>query len=250
MFKVLSESVGLAAGDKMRLRFYQIYFKDEQLKELYSFATPYRNEVLTDFFENEVIAREVPKCDAEYISVCSWRLRKKRWDGMTPVILKFGKNGDDLTEEKILSQDFDIANLRPFSGSHRMLMNAALWHGGSTHNYAWENAIEELKTLRPIPEEVKTPFYENHFIARKDVYQSYVKDCLIPVMYFMSSRPVFFADSGYAVKKERDRQGGGPEAVKRYREQTGRNDWPIAPFVLERLFSIWSNDKDFKIVNI
>lgn len=234
---------------EMSLQFYQIYFQDEQLKQLYSFTTPYKNTVLTDFFENSVIAREVPECDAEYISFCSWRLREKRMSGMCPIILKLGANGDYLSEEKILSQDFDIANLRPFSPSHRMLENSAQWHGGFKHNYAWENAITELKKFIHVPEEVKTPIYENAFIARKEIYHDYVKNCLAPVMDFMSGNSLFFVDSGYVEKKERDRNRG-PEAVKRYREITGRNDWPIAPFVLERLFSIWINNKNFKVVNL
>lgn len=234
----------------MRLDFRQIYFEDSQLKELYSFATPYRNEVLTDFFENSIIAGEVPKSDAEYISICSWRLRKKRLDGWTPVILKFDNNGDNLSEEKILKQDFDVAVLTPRSQSHKMLAMAQAWHGGPQHNYVWEKAIDELKQIINVPEEVNIAIYENHFIAHKDLYKSYVSDCLNPVMRFMSSNPVFFADSGYAERKERDKAGGGPEAVKRYRDQTGRNDWPIAPFVLERLFSIYINNKKLKIINL
>lgn len=233
----------------MSLDFYQIYFKDEQIKECYDFATPYRNETLTDYFENSIIADLAPKSSADFISVCSWRLKEKRMSGLCPIILKFGSNGDDLSEEKILSHDFDIANLRPFSPNHRMLENAAYWHGGTQHKYAWEDAISELRKIVNVPNEVRTPIYENAFIARKEIYQSYVNDCLVPVMHFMSSRPVFYTDSGYAEKKMRDRNGG-PEAVESYRNKTGRNDWPIAPFVLERLFSIWINDKDFKIINL
>jgi hypothetical protein len=227
----------------MSLDFIQIYFQDEQLKELYSFATPFRNEGLTDFFENQIIAREVPKLNSNFISVCSWRLRKKRQDGWTPVILK----GDfDLTEEKILSKDFDVAVLTPRSQSHQMLANSAMWHGGAQHHFAWENAIKELKKFIEIPEEVNTAIYENHFIARKEIYHEYISSLLNPVMRFMSDRSVFFADSGYAQKKERQ----DPEAVKRYRKETGRNDWPIAPFILERMFSIFINDKKLKIINL
>jgi hypothetical protein len=246
--EVFSESFRLAAGNKMSLDFIQIYFQDDQLKEIYSFAHPYRNEVVTDFFENEVIAKRVPLSDAEYIGVCSWRLREKRQSGKCPMILGiYGK--DDLSEEKILNSNADIINLRPFTSSHQMLGNAAMWHGGVQHDYAWDNAIEELRKLISIPEEVKTPIYENAFIAKKEIYHEYVTDCLNPVMQFMSGRDCFYTDAGYAEKKGRDPKGG-KEAVERYRKETGRNDWPIAPFVLERLFSIWINDKQFKIINL
>jgi hypothetical protein len=243
---VLSESFGLATGDKMSLQFYQIYYQDEQLKECYEFSKPYKNTKVTDFFENDVIKTLVPNCEASYISVCSWRLRKKRLDGWCPVILK----GDmELSEEKILSHDFDVAVLTPRSKSHKMLGMSALWHGGYQHNYAWDNAITELKKLIHIPEEVRTPIYENHFIARKELYHEYVSSLLNPVMQYMSDRSCFFVDAGYAPKKERDRSEG-IQAVERYRKETGRNDWPIAPFILERLFSIFINDKQLKIINL
>jgi hypothetical protein len=233
----------------MSLDFYQIYFEDEQRKECYDFAKPYRNDTYTDFFENSVIQMLVPASQAKYISVCSWRLKRKRQDGWVPVLSGFPGRPDDLTEEKILSHDFDVAVLTPRSKSHQMLANAAMWHGGPQHNYAWDNAIKELKTFIKVPDEVKTPIYENHFIATKELYHEYVTNFLNPVIEYMSGRDCFFTDSGYAVKKERDRQGG-KEAVQRYRDKTGRSDWPIAPFILERLFSIFINDKKLKIINL
>lgn len=229
----------------MTLDFIQIYYNDDQVKHLYSFASPYRNEVVTDFFENKVIAERVPECDAEYIGVCSWRLREKRQSGKCPMILNIYGN-DDLSEEKILNSGADIINLRPFSPGHQMLANAAMWHGGPQHKYAWDNAIEELGQIVSIPKEVNTPIYENAFIAKKEIYHEYVSSCLNPVMLFMSDRSFFFVDSGYAEKKARTE----PDSVESYKKMTGRNDWPIAPFVLERLFSIWINDKQFKIINL
>lgn len=229
----------------MSLDFIQIYYHDDQVKHLYGFASPYRNQVVTDFFENKVIAERVPECDANYISVCSWRLREKRQSGKCPMILNIYGN-DDLSEEKILNSGADIINLRPFSPGHQMMANAAMWHGGPQHNYAWENAITELKKIIRIPEEVNTPIYENAFVARQDIYKSYVSDCLGPVIDFMCTSDVFFKDSGYAEKKDRTE----PKSVEEYKRKSGRNDWPIAPFVLERLFSIWINDKQFKIVNL
>lgn len=231
------------------LDFYQIVYESEHIQECYPFAKVYCNPTLTDFFENSVIAHLVPKCQAEHIAVCSWRLKRKRLDGWTPLLCGFAGQADDLTEEKIMRLDADIMVLTPRTPRHQMLANAAKWHGGPQHNYAWDNAIAELKKFIRVPEEVKTAIYENHFVARKQIYHEYVTDCLLPCMDFMRGLPVFYEDSGYAEKKGRDPQGG-QKAVERYRKETGRNDWPIAPFILERLFSIWINDKQFKIVNV
>lgn len=210
-----------------KLTFYQIYYKEDQLSELYPFATPYFNSNLTDFFENSAIAELVPMCNSEKIGVCSWRLSQKRGNS-------FRVKG--LTRENLLD-DYDIAVLTPRSPSHKPLYMATLWHGK-----AWLDAITELKKFIKIPQEVKHSIYENHFVAQKDIYKDYVLTCLLPCMEFMANRKVFFAPSGYAKKKSQ-------EEVNEYRKKTGYVDWPIAPFVLERLFSIWINDQKFKIVN-
>jgi hypothetical protein len=232
----------------MKLDFFQIFYEESQRSELYSFATPFKNEILTDYFENKCITDLVPKSTADFICVASWRLRQKRQDGFCPMILKIYGN-DDLSEQKILKGfegGADVVNLRPFSGAHKMLHMAHVYHGGSLHGYAWESAMEELKTIIEIPEEVKTPIYENAFIARREIYTDYVNRCLTPVMEFMSGKPVFFVDSGYARKKERT----DPKAVEVYRAKTGRLDWPLAPFILERLFSIWIDNQNYKIINL
>lgn len=210
------------------LAFYQIYFKEEQKKELYDFAIPHLNPTVTDYFENSVIADLVPKTDAERICVASWRLFQKRGNGI--------RLNKQLTREALID-DYDIAVLTPRSPSHKPLAMASVWHGK-----AWDNALRELKRFIKVPQEVKHAIYENHFVARSEIYKDYVSTCLIPAMDFMASRPVFFAPSGYAKKKS-------IQEVNEYREKTGKNDWPIAPFVLERLFSIWINDQKFKIVN-
>ena len=230
----------------MTLDFHQIVYKQEHLSEVYKFANVYVSSGITVFFENAIISGLVPLSDADYISVCSWKLRKKRLDGWTPMMCGFAGKPDDLSEEKILSQDADVMVLTPRTPKHQMLALAAKWHGGPQHNYAWDNAMAELKKFIKVPQEVKTAIYENHFIARKEIYHEYVTNCLNPVMQYMSDKSVFLSDSGYAEKKERT----NPAEVQRYRKETGRNDWPIAPFILERLFSIWINDKDLKIVNV
>lgn len=211
-----------------KIAFYQIYYKEDQLPELYNFSIPYFNPQLTDYFENTVIRDIVPKTDADLISVCSWRLSQKRGNGI--------RVKKQLTTEALID-DYDIAILTPRSPNHQALRMASLWHGK-----AWDEAIKDLRKNIRVPSEVKYAIYENHFVAKGDIYKEYVSNCLNPVMDYMVSNPIYFADSGYAKKKSQ-------EEVKSYQEKTGRRDWPIAPFVLERLFSIWINDKNFKVVN-
>lgn len=221
----------------MSLDFYQIIYEESQREKCYPFAKVYFNETLTDYFENEVISNLVPDSQADLISVCSWRLAQKRGD-----CFRLGDKG--LTEERILNTDFDIAVLTPRSPNHKPLLMAAEWHGK-----AWVDAFAELKKFLKtiginVPEELTKAIYENHFIAKGGIYKRYVSECLNPVIAFMGEKEVFKADAGYLTKKRDARE------VKAYQEKTGRVDWPIAPFILERLFSIYCEGKGFKTVNL
>lgn len=232
------------------LDFYQIIFKEEQRASCYPFAKVYFNETLTDAFENDVICKLVPESTADYISVCSWRLKQKRGESSTPQVLNHDVT---LTEEKIFAQDFDIAILTPRRVGFKYLYMASNWHGA-----AWENAFSIFNDgfLRPnniyVPknyeqldgEDCKHPIHENHFIADSEIYQTYVRNVLHPAISFMEANPIFKTDSGY-VHKKRD-----PQEVQAYQKASGRMDWPIMPFILERLFSIWINDKGYKVINL
>jgi hypothetical protein len=225
-----------------RIEFYQIYYKLEQADKFYPFAIPYFNPSITPYFENSIIANIVPKSSADLIAVCSWRLRQKRGEASTPREL----NGDvTLTEEKILNADFDIAILTPRKRNHQPLFKAELWHGS-----VWVEAFNVFKKFLKtigivVPEELDIAIYENHFIAKREIYQRYVSEALIPAMAFMDSKEVFLRDSNYVNLKRRNM----PE-VTEYLQKSGRNDWPIAPFVLERLFSLWIYNKGFNIINL
>jgi len=233
--------------DGKSLDFYQVIFKEEQRGHCYPFAKVYFNELFTDNFENDIIARLVPQSKADYISVCSWRLRQKRNDASTPKVLNHKL---ELSEEKILSEDFDVAILTPRRNGFRPLDMAANWHGN-----AWVDAFNFFNAgfLKPMGLKVpdiskgddrKHTIHENHFIAFGHIYRAYVSECLAPALEFCNEEEIFQMDSGY-VNKKRDAQ-----EVKEYQQKSGRTDWPIKPFILERLFSIWINDKNFKVINL
>lgn len=224
----------------MTLDFFQILYAEEQRPELYPFAKPVFSCGLTPYFENTWIAGLVPASAADFISVCSWRLRRKRGDATHYL---GGLTKDALSEEKIFGTDYDIAILTPHSPSHKPLVMAANWHGK-----AWTDAFSAFKPfLRergPVPDELKYAIYENHFIAKGEIYRHYVSTYLIPAIGFMEGKGVFEADSGYLSKKK------DPQEIQRVQRLLGRKDWPIAPFILERLFSLFIHDKGFKVISL
>jgi hypothetical protein len=220
---------------------YQIYYNRSQTSELYDFSKPVFSAGLTPYFENQFIAAIVPTSQADYISVCSWRLRKKR-AGAAHYLGGFNK--DEFTLEKIeQGMPFDVAILTPHSPSHRALSMAVNWHGR-----AWLDAFNALKPFLkqfgPVPEELEHPIYENHFIAKREIYQDYVQKWLIPAIDFIGENPVFFVPSGYTQKK-RDN-----EEIQRVHRLLKSSDWPILPFLLERLFSFYINDKNLNVIKL
>lgn len=229
------------------LDFYQVIYKEEQRSHCYPFAKVYFNETLTYNFENDVICRLVPESSADYIGVASWRLKQKRNDGGTPKVLNFKL---ELSEEKILANDFDVAILTPRRPSFKPLDMAANWHGK-----VWQDAFSVFKTgfLDPMGillpnleagEDLKHTIHENHFIAKQSIYREYCQLLSLAIEFMRSNESVFLADSGY-VNKKRDLQ-----EVKEYQKKSGRYDWPIQPFILERLFSIWINNKNLNVINL
>ncbi len=230
------------------LDFFQIYYKEDHLTKLYGFAIPVFNQTLTPYFENSVIASVVPSSKADLISVASWRLKQKRSTFPSKTVLK--KTGFfELTKEQILSMEFDVANLTPRLPEHKMLFMARHWHG-----QAWIDSFSLLSSFLNenlgirIPIELNYPIYGNHFIAKGEIYHDYVQSCLIPAINFMEGeKNVFTQDAGYRACKE---MTGDIEATREYEKASGRKDWMIGVFLLERLFSIWINEKSLRVVNI
>jgi len=223
------------------LDFIQILYNENQREELYPFAKGYFNCGLTPYFENQVIAGIVPTLDADYISIASWRLRKKRAGAMH---FLGGFNKDEFTLEKIeAAMPFDVAVLTPHSPAHQPLTMAVNWHGK-----AWKDAYEAfkpfLRKFGKVPEELKYSIYENHFIARREIYHEYVSTYLLPAIEFIGDNPVYFVDSLYVPKKKDQAE------IQRVQKLLKANDWPILPFLLERLFSFYINDKGFNVIKL
>lgn len=215
------------------LDFVQIYYREDQRAELYDFSVPYFNETLTPWFENSIIAKVVPELKEDYIGVASWRLRKKRNDCQ----LGLGNNLT-LTAEKILNSGADVCILTPRSPIHKPLVAAQSWHGS-----AWVEAFGIFKGFLAecglkVPGELRYAIYENHFVARRDIYHDYVSNYLIPAIAYMDGDKRFLAPSGYNEKKK-DR--AEKELVHKSLNLT---DWPIGVFVLERFFSIYLESKE------
>lgn len=208
---------------------FQVIYREEQRKECYPFSRIHFNTKLTHFFENEVIKKLVLESKADKISVCSWKLRQKiRWNVCHP---------RPLTEE-VLKTDYEVLSFTCNTKYHQMMAAADKWHKGFS---------EIMKRLlahigQPMPSEIKNPIYQNHHCTQADIYKEYVNTWLIPIMEVMQEDKECWADSGYSDLAKQDALK--PEQLQ---AAIGVPYYPMHPFLLERLFSIFCHNKRIKV---
>lgn len=214
--------------------FYQIYYKESQLPELYPFSTPYFNEGLTPFFENSIISELVLKSQADKIAVCSWALKRKRTAVIPPK--------RELTAE-VLEEDFDVMSFTKNSTGHDMLTALEEWHSGST--VVLKMIWSELGLT--MPRKPKFPIYQNHFCATKEVYKAYVLEFLMPAMHLMEYDPeikdLLYQNTNYTRTILNQ-----PIDSERMMKYLGVPYVPLHPFLLERCFSLWIDNKNLNVV--
>jgi hypothetical protein len=213
---------------------YQIYYKDEQKEKLLPFAIPYFNSRLTIFFESAVISEVVPTATGEKVGVCSWKLANKMRKRMA------GPNLRPMLTVEALNSDYQVLSLTRNSKKHQMLAHLYQWHPKSKEAMAllWE------KLGLKLPGEAKTPIYQNHFIAKREIYQDYVNNFLKPAMEVIKTderiNNLMLQPSGYGkLSKEAD--------MKSVKEKLGLDDYPLCPFILERCPSLFFQLKNVQI---
>lgn len=222
------------------IEFYQIYFKEEQRQTMYPFAIPYFNNDLTIFFENEPIRKLVTETKADKIAVCSWKLSHPQHTKLT-WNLGWPRRIEHITEE-VLNSDYDVLPFTRNTKYHEMLAAASTWHPG--FRPALTKIVEGIG--KKMPSEVKKPIYQNAFMAKREIYQDYVTDYLNPAMEIIKNDPEIYklatADSNYTQLVKKD-----AASAEYLQEKIGFSYYPLCPFLLERLFSIYCHNKNINV---
>lgn len=218
----------------------QIVYKDEQKATCFPFARIYFNEGLTIFFENTIISELVTASKSEKIGVFSWKLShpkhtKLGWNAGWP------RRIHEITEE-VINSDYDVLPFTKNTKYHTMIAAASEWHPNFREYMT--KIVEGIGKKMPL--EVKKPIYQNAFMAKREIYQDYVNDYLNPAMELIKNDPEVYkmatADSNYTqlVKKE-------AASAEYLQEKIGMAWYPMVPFLLERLFSIYVHNKNINV---
>jgi hypothetical protein len=210
---------------------YQLFYKDEQKEKLLPFAIPYKTEGLTIFFENDWISKLVSESNAEKVGVTSWKLRDKmraRVGLRVPLSLE------------VLNSDYEVLSLTKNSKKHTMLAHLYHWHPSS------KQAMELLwqKLGFKLCGEVKNPIYQNHYVAKREIYSDYVTNFLNPAMELIKTdeelNKLMMSESNYGkLNREAD--------IRSVKAKLGINWYPLCPFILERCPSAYFDLKGYKI---
>jgi hypothetical protein len=210
----------------------QIYYEESQKAHCFPFADLHFNDRLTVFFENSIIRDVVMASDSEKIAICSWKLKQKlKW--------YIGKHRE-LTQE-VLDSDYEVLSMTRNSKHHGMLYSADKYHKGFTDGMRKICHHVGLK----LPGEVKIPIYQNHFSAKIEIYRDYVQNFLSPAMDYMTNdsemKEIAISDSNYSALTR-----GGANADQ-LMDKIGLPYYPLAPFILERFFSVYVHNKKIPV---
>ena len=220
------------------LKCFQIYYSPESKKNCYHWADQYFNEKCTIFFENQVIRYLIEQGkhkESEYFAVLSHmhNLKLPKKDSVTPErIEKFiqEKNSPDL----ISFHAGSAANLFP---------KANRYHSRFMQKFQTMLKIGLGVDMSPnfVPDFY---FIFNSFVAKSDVYERYVTECLAPIMDAMQNdtelNRVAMEDAKYQVANIRFQQN------PKLKSDLGLNYYPYAPFLLERLPSWYFSGKGLR----
>jgi hypothetical protein len=214
----------------MAARLVQIYYAPEQKDKCFPFADLYFNSSLTVFFENSVIKDVVLASKDEKIAVCSWKLKEKlRW---------YIGHRRELTQQ-VLETDYEVLTFTRNTKYHQMLAAANAWHPGFLKTF--DKILAKIGVTRP--NEVKIPIYQNHFAARTEIYKDYVQNYLVPAMDCIQNdaeiNEMAMRDSKYS---DLTNQSAAHLLLK-----IGICYYPMIPFLLERLFSVYVSNKRIAI---
>lgn len=190
-------------------RIVQIYYDKESKANCYDHPNveKYYNANSGEYFENTIMVSCLGLSKQyDYFGVWSHKHKHKvQGKGFS-----FEKMEERLTD--VLAFQRFLRNGRIFSGDQE-----------KTYKELFNRLMEFLKIKYRFPNKPKFIVMQNHFIARSDIFRDYINTVLWPAMRFMD------IENGYDQKVE-------------YR---GPGVYTYKPFICEKLFSAYLEDKKF-----
>jgi hypothetical protein len=210
----------------------QIYYDDKSKASCYPEFEHFHNEKCTPYFENKVIIDLVNSGrhkEGKYFGVFSGNFRHK---------IMYSKDMQRITPQCIYSKigNSDVISFFRHHRNKNIVTKAEMFHPGFKR--ALKNIFERIGFEINLEENTRFIVYQNHFIAKSEIYEDYVNSLLEPVVKEMENKEnkelqnIIWQDSNYHKKYTMS------EKLKR---ELGVNYYPYHTFLCERLFSIYLN---------
>jgi hypothetical protein len=210
----------------------QIYYDEPSRNACFPNVELYHNKICTPFFENKIIIDLVTQGkhnDAKYFGVFSGHFKNK---------ILHSRDKEKITPEFICSQlgDTDVVSFFRHHRNSNVVNKAEVFHPGFTR--ALKNIFNRIGFQVDLEERTRFTVYQNHFVAKSEVFEHYVKTLLEPAVREMENKEnkelqnIIWQDSNYHKKRTM------PEKLK---QELGKPYYPYHTFLCERLFSIYLN---------
>ena len=227
-----------------KIEVYQIYFNEQSKANCFPEWKHYDNSgKLTEYFENSVIVDLINKGahkNSEYFAVFSHDIKKEiifKESISTDLKYKFGPQELETVITKFYP-DTDWFAFEKRRKQKNIVTQAERYHPGFIA--AMEIILKETGFMEKIPVALPKIVLFNHFIAKSDLYEQYVKELLIPAMEVMKGMPELFDDARYI------RRGNVPHGktmpdnwTEHFKRAFGVPHYPYHPFICERLPSVF-----------
>lgn len=222
---------------------YQIWYNEKTKKQVFHGFQPICNARLTPFFENSVIASLL----FESIPARSWvGVLSPEFFRKVSVRLAGGINGEKI--DKFLNDtDKDVVSFFPQLTQRNIITQAENYHTGYVklfNHIIKEAGIDydirrraRLLMTTHTGHPVYTNIVSNHVIARKEVYQRYVNEVLIPCMEVMGGLDGEMKDLLWSDAKYKQ----GKASPNHLLESYGKPYYTYHTFICERFWTLFMN---------
>jgi hypothetical protein len=206
---------------------YQVYYDAESERRLDPLSTPFRNILLTPFFESSVIEALLASGShrpADYFGVMSWKIRSKIPLSFSAILSRIERDGCSA----------DVYSFFGHLGVSRLWAMAERKHPGILR--AAQMLMHRLRIDVDLAQLEAPPIYQNHFIARSPMYERFGRELLAPALKAMQDagdtelQRLIQQDACYI-----DPRVAASLAMQLY----GKPHLCLHPFICERLFSTW-----------
>lgn len=209
-----------------RFKIYQIYYDEQTKKNCLEGFEPYYNEKCSEFFENDVILKLVTEGKhkgSEYFGIFSHSFQHKIH--IWPEIIFRMINEDEK----------DVYSFFANMNTNNIFLKGDQWH--DNFSFVCKKILEKIGYRVDIADpnyKTRCIVYQNHFVAKAEIYEDYVKTVLGPAIEIMNTdeevRAILWKDAKYHKASK---------MKNRLKEQIGIDYYPYHPFVCERLFSFY-----------